>query len=94
MNIISEYQLIINKIGLIDPSIINFFIDKNIKGLTKKYFSYNYDKMNPYLHFIINLASMLLNENNIKHDNSWFIDIIQYNLNGDINIDSDLALHK
>jgi hypothetical protein len=46
-------------------------------------FYIKYDKINPYIYFIIELASLILNENNIKHfKNEWDIDIIQYNLLG------------
>ena len=79
----------------LDPSIITYFVDIKKKGLTRINFSNKYDKINPYIYFIIELASLILNENNIKYfKNEWDIDIIQYNLSGEIDVDSTLALHK
>ena len=92
----TKYPLFINNIyGYMDPSIIDYFINKNKKGLTRINLMKGYTKINPYIYFIIELASLILNENNIKHfKNEWDIDIIQYNLSGEIDVDSTLALHK
>ena len=92
----TKYPLLINnKYGYVDPSIITYFVDIKKKGLTRINLMKAYTKINPYIYFIIELASLILNENNIKHfKNEWDIDIIQYNLSGEINVDSTLALHK
>ena len=87
--------LINNKYGYVDPSIITYFVDIKKKGLTRINLMKAYTKINPYIYFIIELASLILNENNIKYfKNEWDIDIIQYNLSGEIDVDSTLALHK
>ena len=78
----TKYPLFINNIyGYMDPSIIDYFINKNKKGLTRINLMKAYTKINPYIYFIIELASLILNENNIKYfKNEWDFDIIKYNL--------------
>ena len=76
----TPYPTIIFEDGFIDPSIMDHVIkDKNKNRISQQlWYKNNYD---PYISFICDIASDLLNLNNFNHDREiWYMDLIRYKL--------------
>ena len=75
------YPTIIFEDGFIDPSIMDHVIKKKNKKRISQQLWYK-NKYNPYVSFICDIASRLLNLHNFNHNRDiWYIDLIRYQFN-------------
>ena len=74
----TPYPTIIFEDCFIDPSIMDDVIKKKNKKRTSQQLRYK-EKYNPYVSFICDIASSLLNLHNFHHNRDiWYIDLIRY----------------
>ena len=77
----TPYPTIIFEDGFIDPSIMDHVIKKKNKKRISQQLWYK-NKYNPYVSFICDIASRLLNLHNFNHNRDiWYIDLIRYQFN-------------
>ena len=77
----TPYPTIIFEDSFIDPSTMDHVIKKKKKKRISQQLWYK-DKYNPYVSFICDVASNLLNLHNFHHNRGiWYIDLIRYQFN-------------
>ena len=86
---------VFRNLGIIDPATIEEIVEE--ETVKREHYGFDYrttDLNTPTIEFIHTVASNFLDMFNYNHKtNTWFMDVIRYNLDDDKPIDSGLAWH-